>query len=91
MFKFWKKNKNEETEKPLEETSEEAVETSEEADESGAEEVLEEVQETIEELKKDGLSTYILVTHEPFISQAIYDKTGKYENISRGSIHIIEL
>lgn len=44
-----------------------------------------------EELKKDGLSTYILVTHEPFISQAIYDKTGKYENISRSSIHIIEL
>lgn len=49
------------------------------------------LEELVSELEKDGCSAYLLVTHEPFISQAIYDKTGKYENISRGSIHILEI
>lgn len=49
------------------------------------------LEELKKELEKDGCSAYILVTHEPYISQAIYDKTKKFENISRGSIHILEI
>lgn len=43
------------------------------------------------ELEKTPHSAYILVTHEPFISGAIQDITGRNENISRGSIHMVEV
>ena len=49
------------------------------------------IEELEKELKKDNCNAYILVTHEPYISQAIYDKTKKILNISRGSIHILEI
>ncbi len=43
------------------------------------------------EFKKENCEAYILVTHEPYISGVIHEQTGKYENISRGSIHILEI
>lgn len=45
----------------------------------------------IEELKKDPHDAYVLITHEPYISQCIYDLTKRRENVSRGSIHIVEI
>ncbi|EFI41973.1 histidine phosphatase family protein [Peptoniphilus sp. oral taxon 386] len=44
----------------------------------------------VRKLKEDKDINYILVGHEPNISDCIYRITGKVEIISRGSIHIIK-
>lgn len=45
----------------------------------------------LSDLRESGHSTYILVGHEPYISDYLYKITGKFQTVSRGSIHEVEI
>ncbi|RVU55151.1 SixA phosphatase family protein [Anaerosphaera multitolerans] len=43
------------------------------------------------DLKLEGHKDYILVGHEPYISDYLYRITGEFVTVSRGSIHSVEI
>ena len=48
-------------------------------------------EELLKELNKEKHDAYVIISHEPYISDCIYELTGRKENVSRGSIHIVEI
>lgn len=47
------------------------------------------IRDILKNLDQDG--NYILVSHEPFISNWIYQLTGEMKIVSRGSINFVEI